>query len=105
MPSWFPEPEILRILYGENWNYEVVYKASMNLMAWRETKLPLQLDDIHTQILKTGFLQYHGRDKFHRPVQILRPVVLVKAGFSDKIDEIVRVIFFTNFYVVNHLHC
>lgn len=104
MPQWFPEPEILRMLYAENWKYEVAYNQILSQLQWRETKLPLVLEDIHSQILKSGFLQYFGRDKFHRPVMYMKPLVVCKLGYASRIDEIVRVICFANFYILNHMH-
>jgi len=61
------------------------------------------LEDIHTEILKSGILFVHGRDMHHRPIFVLRPGIAIRNGYATKVDEILRVICFAVFYMITHM--
>jgi hypothetical protein len=103
IPKWYPIQEIMRQLYAEAFNYPKTYAAILQQLEWRQTKLPITLEDIHTKMLKSGFVFIHGRDKHHRPIVHMRPLVLNKFGFNDQVDAIIRVICFVSFYMINHM--
>jgi len=61
------------------------------------------LEDVHTEILKSGILLIYGRDIYHRPIFILRPSVAIRNAYLTKVDEILRVICFAVFYMITHM--
>jgi hypothetical protein len=63
----------------------------------------MMLEDIHTQILKSGVIFIHGRDIYHRPIFHLKPLQACKLGFASKVDETIRVICFAVFYMFKHM--
>jgi len=103
LPEWWPEQETLRCLHASNWDYQKTFTDINIIINWRATNLPIKLDDIHARLLRSGFFTVHGRDKFLRPVMIMRPLVLLREGFLDA--EIIKpVACFCHFYIVNYLH-
>jgi hypothetical protein len=80
LPEWWPDNETVRLLHASNFNYDKTWTDINVIINWRATILPIKLDDIHARLLREGFFTVHGRDKYHRPVMIMRPMVLVRMG-------------------------
>jgi hypothetical protein len=81
LPDWYPEEEICRILHAENWNYTKTHNAIANvIIPFRYSYLPIKLEEIHVQLLKSGFIMIHGRDKHYRPIIYYRPMVATRMG-------------------------
>jgi hypothetical protein len=69
----------------------------------KQSLMPITLEESHVTLLKSGCLFIHGRDRFHRPLLFMRPVIICKLGFANRIDEICRTIAFVFLYLVNHM--
>jgi hypothetical protein len=83
LPDWWPEQETLRCLHASNWDYNKTFTDINIIINWRATNLPIKLEDVHARLLRSGFFTVHGRDKFLRPVMIMRPLVLLREGLAD----------------------
>jgi len=103
LPDWYPEQEILRCLHASNWDYNKTFTDITLIINWRAANLPIKLEDAHARLLRSGFFTVHGRDKFLRPIMIMRPLVLLREGFTD-VALITHVSCFCHFYIVNYLH-
>jgi hypothetical protein len=61
------------------------------------------LQDLHAEMLTSGMIFVHGRDMYHRPIVIFRPLLSNKLGYSAHIDEMVTTLAFVLFYVNAHM--
>ena len=107
LPEWWPETESLRVLHAANWDYAKTFAEINTIIGWRQEYFGSLhagvIEEKHAVLVRSGFFSCHGRDKFHRPLMILRPMVLVRNGFTNTTD-LVAAACFAHFYIVNYMH-
>lgn len=61
------------------------------------------LEDIHVQMLKSGMIYVHGRDMFHRPVVVFRPLMASNLGYAAVPEQMVVTLSYVLFYINAHM--
>lgn len=71
-------PERLRFLYGNDFKHKEALAAIFATIKWRKETIPIQMRDLEIECLRSGFMTVYGRDKYHRPILMMRPHALPK---------------------------
>ena len=71
----FPDQEILRNLLGAGYNYQKAYQDIMWNLNWRTKNMPIPLLDEDVHLLERGVVSVFGRDRFYRPIFLIRPTI------------------------------
>ena len=69
-------------------------------LKWKENNLPNVLSKEQMNLLDSGFMYTHGRDKVFRPLLILNPKVFVDLKVSD--EDTIKASHFVLQYMLNH---
>lgn len=104
--SEFNDPEILRFLQTGKFDFKSTFENIKKYVSWRIEHVPPKLSSLWEQLINSGFMYVHGRDKFFRPMVILNPTALLpfkKMGFDLIGDEIIKWSIFIIEYVINNL--
>ena len=63
----------LRFLYAFKFNIEQSFDALKSYYVWHSTEIPKALKPNLVKSLENGFLRVFGRDKYYRPILIVKP--------------------------------
>jgi len=66
-------PNILRQLQGADYDIEKGFSEITKEIAFKNEKLPIELNDDFIKIMNSGFIYVHGRDKCYRPLIFFNP--------------------------------
>lgn len=55
-------------------------------------------------MIRLGWFTVHGRDKFHRPIVIMKPMVLARSGIVLEPSEIITMACYITFYLQNYMY-
>ena len=69
----FSYPNIFRQLQGADFDIEKGFKEIEHEIIFKNEKLPIEINDDFKNIMNSGFLYVHGRDKYYRPLIIFNP--------------------------------
>lgn len=78
----FSYPNIFRQLQGADFDIEKGFKEIAHEIIFKNEKLPMEINDDFINIMNSGFLYVHGRDKFYRPLIIFNPGLLSTVNCS-----------------------
>lgn len=72
MPAEYDDDHrfVLRVLQGKKWKYDVTAKELVEHSEWKKATYPLSYDPIK-EILATGLIYGHKRDKNMRPIIVV----------------------------------
>lgn len=96
-PIW-TDGMILRFLYANNFKMTRTLSSIQDHTVWRETRLPVQIDENLQKFLNSGLLYVHGRDSQFRPIVIFN-VSMVDPKKTD-IDLVIKAMTFWLEYVI-----
>jgi hypothetical protein len=65
--------------------------------------LPIKLEEPHIRLIKSGAFTVFGRDKFYRPVIIVKPLIFNNLGFEWNNDDLMLAVSYSIFYTRNHM--
>jgi len=68
-PFW-NDNKVLRFLQASGFKNEKALTSISNYTSWRESKLPINIDQKLEEFLNSGFLYVHGRDHKFRPIVV-----------------------------------
>lgn len=66
-------PNIFRQLQGSDFDIEKGFSEIVKEIIFKNERLPIEINDDFKNIMNTGFLYVHGRDKFYRPLIVFNP--------------------------------
>jgi hypothetical protein len=75
-------PNIFRQLQGSDFDIEKGFKEITHEITFKNEKLPMEINDDFKNIINSGFLYVHGRDKYYRPLVIFNPGVFSSINCS-----------------------
>lgn len=78
----FSYPNIFRQLQGADFDIEKGFKEIAHEIIFKNEKLPMEINDDFINIMNSGFLYVHGRDKFYRPLIMFNPGLLSTVNCS-----------------------
>ena len=87
LPLDFPEQEIVRSLHGAAWNYRQTYLDIQAQILWRQTNLPLHIEEIETKFL-VSFTFYHSSEI--RVSHCLRARQMVPPYFANEANNLTQ---------------
>ena len=103
LPEWWPEQETMRILHASNWSYPKTWDDIQGIINYRKNLFPIKLEESHVRLMRIGWFTFHGRDKFHRPVCVMRPMELVRSGVKTTPEEVITMSCHISFYMLNFM--
>ncbi|EKX72319.1 conserved hypothetical protein [Theileria equi strain WA] len=80
---------LLRYLISNDYSYPDVLNDMYNHLKWRKSTLPIRRIDVESEIAR-GFVYIHGRDKFMRPIIVMRSALMDK----NRHEAILKTIYF-----------
>jgi hypothetical protein len=96
VPEEYPDQELLRALHGNNWDYGKTYLDTWAIHKWRHETMPIKLNAHDVAVLESGVISIFGRDKFFRPVLLIRPAAPI--DFELEPEVMLRISAFLLFY-------
>jgi hypothetical protein len=75
------DSDILRYIKTDAFDPKSTFQQLQKYIEWRENNIPPVLNELSEQLIKSGFLYVHGRDKKFRPLVVINPTALLK--FKD----------------------
>ena len=103
LPEWFLDEEVLRTLYENDFSYSLTLTNIKLSIDFFSNRLPMKLNDAHVNVLTSGCFSFFGRDKYFRPVFILKPVCLTTLDNSITDEEIAEAIVFACYYAKQNM--
>lgn len=79
--SGLERSHILRLLQGNHWDLPKTTADLYRLRECKETRLP-SLSEVRATI-ETGVIYWHGRDKYLRPILVVRPGIYISENLSS----------------------
>ncbi|KAF4671150.1 hypothetical protein FOZ61_005373 [Perkinsus olseni] len=79
--SGLERSHILRLLQGNHWDVRKTTEDLYKLRACKETRI-LSLSEVKPTI-ETGVIYWHGRDKYLRPILVVRPGIYITENLSS----------------------
>ena len=103
LPESFAVYDRLRFLQATKYKTKKTVEAIQNHLQWRAESLPPVLNDASAQLINSGFIYVHGRDRFFRPMLIINPRRLLQ--FKGRIGEedVIRATVFLLEYMKNYM--
>eukprot|EP00921_Rhytidocystis_pertsovi_P013648 GHVQ01022139.1.p1 GENE.GHVQ01022139.1~~GHVQ01022139.1.p1 ORF type:complete len:452 (-),score=55.06 GHVQ01022139.1:1481-2836(-) len=89
----------LRYLQGNEWDIERCQADMSKHLEWRATHLPVR-DEAVSDILPLGYCYIHGRDRYMRPVVVIRCKELQTA---DRDKAVLCIVYWLEFVIANLL--
>ena len=71
------DAEVLRFLHARGFDPQKTYDTIIAKYKARKDFFPLTVNEEVMKLLKSGFLYVAGRDKFFRPVLVMRPRIVI----------------------------
>ena len=78
----FSYPNIFRQLQGSDFDIEKGFKEITHEIIFKNEKLQKEINDDFINIINSGFLYVHGRDKYYRPLVFFNPGVFSSINCS-----------------------
>ncbi|KAF4700293.1 hypothetical protein FOZ62_030348, partial [Perkinsus olseni] len=79
--SGLERSHILRLLQGNHWDVRKTTEDLYKLRECKETRIP-SLSEVKPTI-ETGVIYWHGRDKYLRPILVVRPGIYITENLSS----------------------
>lgn len=94
----------MRILHAANFDYAKTWADINGILSYRSSLFPIKLEEVHARLIRLGWFTVYGRDKFLRPVVIMKPMVLARSGIPLEPSEIIHMACYASFYVMNFMY-
>ena len=98
---YVPKHIKLRFMVGVD-GPEQCYNELNDHLTWRQEALPAQVTSRTAQLLDSGFIYIHGRDRCFRPLLIINPLRLDQLGIKDE-DEKIEAVLNTTAFILEYM--
>ena len=90
-------------MIAEKYDFDRTYTHILKHADYMLNKLPYKLTDDHKKVLKSNCFTFFGRDKYYRPIHIMKPLCLYKIPLvSDNVK--VESVIFANLYAKKYMN-
>ena len=79
----YGDSEVLRFLQVSKFEYSKTFSYITKYVEWQNTHIPPIINDLGEQLIRSGYLYIHGRDKYLRPLIVLNPTALLEFKHMD----------------------
>ena len=101
LPESLTKRRKMRFLYGNDFNNKATYKNILSTIEFRHEYLPIILNDEMKELIDSGMMYIHGRDKCFRPIYVIQAVKITEA--KAELDNIMLAEFFVTFYGMENM--
>ena len=98
------DAEILKWLYGKGWSVQKAYDGLIAKIEWQGAKLPMNVSGRVFELLNLGFIYICGRDRFYRPIIVVRSPVIAQMMEQPTEDDMVTAAMIVMEYIHLHMH-
>ena len=96
LPEALTKRRKMRFLYANKFNSKATYKNIISTLDFRREYMPCILNDEIKEIVDSGMMYLHGRDKCFRPIIVIQSE-RIKSSVKD-LENIKKAFFFVNQY-------
>ena len=99
------DEEILKILYGSNFDFQNTFDTIIEKQKWQNENFPITIDLNLMEMVESGLFYIHGRDKHLRPIVVLDTTKLMEMKIKGKLSSeiLVRLTIFTLEYIKKYM--
>jgi len=101
LPETLTKRRKMRFLYGNNFNHKSTYKNILATLEFRHQNLPFLVNDEIKQLVDSGMMYIHGRDKCFRPIFIVQSAKITES--TAQLDNILKAAYFVTFYGMENM--
>ena len=92
---------MLRLLHASQFNHKKTFHNIEHQILWRAENIPVKISDSVENMIKSGFMYVHGRDRNFRPLIVIRPRIVTEIGITDPNDGIMACVFMMEYVRAN----
>ena len=105
LPSYMDDALLLRFIYADECDYQVVFKRLVKYLEWSNKTFPIVISPKSKliEILNKGFVYVYGRDCRFRPILVFRLQEFVKYEKIYSVEEVIECGCFLGQFVLNNM--
>jgi hypothetical protein len=101
LPEGMTKRRLMRFLYGNNFKHKDIYKNINEHTEWISTAKPFLINDEVKELLDSGMMYIHGRDKCLRPIFFIQSEKITSSEASP--ENIMLTSWFVTYYGVDNM--